>query len=61
MHPSLVRVVPHTFTIFFVDPTVRGEKKEKKKKETRRPRRKGEERAKTTDVNDFSQPRPLCT
>lgn len=32
MHPSLVRVLPHTFTIFFVDPTVRGEKKEKKKK-----------------------------
>lgn len=37
------------------------ERKKKEKEKTHRPRRKGEEEAKTTDVNDFSQPRPLYT
>jgi len=52
----LAQALLHLFTIFFVDPTVPG-KKEKKNASSHR---KGEEEAKTTNVNDFSQPRPLC-
>lgn len=32
MHPPLARALPHPFTIFLVDSTVRGKKKEKRKR-----------------------------